>query len=171
VIICLRDQLPLIGGVGGIESRRQRRAAIVAAGNMQPKIALRFSGMLPAILLPAAILGQVFGTNADLLGNEGNHRLRQNLVVKPSSTGMSHQSQLESETKAVLRRPLRHHEIEVSRIQRAVPDQLPLVLRRREQRVLAISLHQGTTRHDRSLFSDGRSTIAEIRTTALDHFE
>jgi hypothetical protein len=59
---------------------------------VQAEMSLRLDRMLAPVRVAPAILGQCTRVDADLLGDEGNHRCRRRLIRKDRPTGCASRS-------------------------------------------------------------------------------
>ena len=78
--------IPLVGRSGGRERRAQGRPPVLANRRVQAVMPLRLDRMLAPVCVAPAILGQGTRVDADLLGEEGNHRCRRCLAKKDRPT-------------------------------------------------------------------------------------
>ena len=86
------DRHPLVGGGGGRERLGQCHPPVLTNGRVQAEMSLRLDRMLAPVRVAPAILGQCTRVDADLLGDEGNHRCRRRLIRKDRPTGCASRS-------------------------------------------------------------------------------
>ena len=85
----LGDRLALVGR-GGCGDRCQKCGApVLATGRLQSEMPLCLDRVLAPARVTPSILGQCTGVDADLLGNEGDHRCRERLTRKDRPTEMA----------------------------------------------------------------------------------
>ena len=85
----LGDRLSQVGR-GGCGDRCQKCCApVLATGRMQPEMALCLDCVLASVRVTPGILGQCTRVDADLLGDEGDHRCRGRLTRKDRPTEMT----------------------------------------------------------------------------------
>jgi hypothetical protein len=105
--------------------------------------------LTPARVTPG-ILGQCTRVDADLLGNEGDHRCRERLTRKDRPTEMAQKAELNGEAETVMRSTLGLDQIQLGTVERAVPDQALLVRRHVDKSGPLMSFEQGAARHAQS---------------------
>ena len=83
------DRYSLVGCDSGRERLAQCRPPVLASGRVQAEMPLRLDRVLAAVRVAPAIFGQCPRVDADLLGEEGNHRCRERLSKKDRPTEMA----------------------------------------------------------------------------------
>ena len=81
--------IPLSDAVAARERLAQGRPPVLTNGRVQAEMPLRLDCMLAPVRVAPAILGQGARVDADLLGEEGNHRRRGRLARKDRSAEMA----------------------------------------------------------------------------------
>ena len=112
--------------------RQRRREGCQIAGGLDVEGATserlhQLGDVLPAVGRPLPIDRELGDRHAHLIGNEGEHWRRRNLVHIDDAAGETHTAQQHGEPKPHGSGPPLGHQLDVGRAQRVVPDDLALI--------------------------------------------
>jgi hypothetical protein len=113
----------------------------------QAQVSLQLDRMFAAGLIPLRVIGEGGGWHTELIGHEGDHRLRRLLGRSHAEAGIPEEAQLDGESEPVDRSPLRPDQRQVFLAEHVMAHHLDGVISNCEQSRSLLGRQQGARGH------------------------